>query len=98
MKKKAGESGGCDVVATQRMNSLELAVLEPYENGELKPHTVGIIRDIEAQNEQYEVEDKFERKELRRSLEIRLVKKFDKSPSLLFSSFPLSSLSLTHFV
>jgi hypothetical protein len=71
-------------VATRRMNSLELAVLEPYENGELKPHTVGIIRDIEAQNEQYEVEDKFERKELRRSLEIRLVKKFDKSTSLLF--------------
>lgn len=60
------------------MNSLELVVLEPYENGQLKPHTAGIIRDIEERNEQYEVEDKFERKELRRSLEIRLVKKFDK--------------------
>jgi hypothetical protein len=53
-------------------------MLEPYENGELKPHTVGIIRDMEVQNEKYEVEDKFERKELRRSLEIRLVRKFDK--------------------
>jgi hypothetical protein len=60
------------------MNSLELVMLEPYENGELKPHTVGIIRDMEVQNEKYEVEDKFERKELRRSLEIRLVRKFDK--------------------
>ena len=60
------------------MNSLELAALEPYESGELKPHTVGIIRDIESRNEEFEEEDRFERVEIRRGLEIRLVKKFDK--------------------
>mmetsp|Transcript_15866 Transcript_15866/g.26551 ORF Transcript_15866/g.26551 Transcript_15866/m.26551 type:complete len:302 (+) Transcript_15866:179-1084(+) len=60
------------------MNSLELVALEPYVNGELRPHTAGIIRDIEEKNEQFEEEDKFERVEIRRGLEIRLVKKFDK--------------------
>lgn len=74
------------------MSSLELTALEPYENGELKPHTVGIIREIEEKNEEYEVEDKFERKELRKGLEIRLVKKFDKYSSPSFSIF-ISTLS-----
>jgi hypothetical protein len=60
------------------MNSLELVSLEPYENGDLKPHTAGIIRDIEHQNEVFEIDDKFERHEIRRGLELRLVKKFDK--------------------
>jgi hypothetical protein len=39
---------------------------------------VGIIRDIEEKNEQYEEEDRHERVEIRRGLEIRLIKKFDK--------------------
>lgn len=60
------------------MTSLELISLEPYENNELKPHTVGILREIENKNNEYEIEDKFERKELRKGLEIRLIKKFDK--------------------
>jgi hypothetical protein len=61
-----------------RMISLELVALEPYENGELKPHTAGIIREIEEKNEIFEEEDKFERVEIRRGLEIRLVHKYDK--------------------
>ena len=76
----------------RKMNSLELLVIEPYENGELKPHTVGIIREIEEKNKEYEIEDTFERKELRKGLEIRLIKKFDK----LILPFSLS-LTLTHF-
>jgi hypothetical protein len=38
----------------------------------------GIIRDIQEKNEQFEQEDSYERVEIRRGLEIRLVKKFDK--------------------
>ena len=60
------------------MISLELVALEPYENGELRPHTAGIIRDIEEKNEVFEEEDKYERVEIRRGLEIRLIHKYDK--------------------
>jgi hypothetical protein len=59
------------------MNSLELAAIDPYQNGELVRHTAGIIRDAEI-DEILRQEDDEDRKLLKRELEFRLVQKFDK--------------------
>ena len=63
-----------------KMQSLEFATLEPYlNNGELKNHTVGILRrEEEAKVAEIEEEDERYRLDMRRGLELRLVKKFDK--------------------
>ena len=62
------------------MHSLEFATLEPYlDNGELKNHTVGILRQAEEEKvAAIEEEDEKYRLDVRRGLELRLIKKFDK--------------------